>query len=610
MKKSEVRDWVDWALWRMLPITVALAVAASLNGCGGGGGGDGSVATPGAPATPGTNTASTATVSSGVITAFGSVFVNGRRFSTDNALVIDDDTGLTSRGAAGLEVGMVVDVKHRGRNDRDDADADELHVHPLARGFVDAIDETAATLTVMGQTVQLTSGTGFSDRRACVSATTSPCTPVTTADGLVATTVTGTSTVVTTPGSYVTVHGFLFDGTSSDIVATLVSVNDAPTGDSPANFKAEGTVTVGTSTVSINGLALDLSQARCRARGTIVDCATAFATGDVVSAGSATAPALPATLLVADFARKVNKVPVEEAGAAIELEGVVSSVNGTASFVVRGVVVDASGLPAGTVLPEVGDEVRVHGTLAADGTSVLATDLRIQDKANNAKLALKGQVTEVTPAGTDTFTVTVLGQDVTVNARTRLKDVSIRGWERRDPTATPFNITTFESYLEASASQSVLVIAQRAADGTLVAKSLTILPASDMAALAGRVDATPAPVNSTVSGTPTVFFVGGVEVHADPAAIVSVGRRGTTTPTTIAAGDQVVVKGTFVEGILVVGPVLSRDNRVLNLGLLGDDDDDRDDNRGNQGGNSGPGNNNGRGGGNSGPGKGHDRGMF
>ncbi|MEJ8840632.1 DUF5666 domain-containing protein [Ramlibacter sp. AN1133] len=572
MKKFEVGAW---ATQRALPVALAIAVSAVLTACGGGGGDE--PAAPGAPA-------ATSTTSSGVITAFGSVFVNGHRFHTESARVIDDDTGAVTSGATGLEVGMVVDVKHHGRGTDDEADADELHVHPLVRGFVDATDATAATLTVMGQKVQLSSGTSFSDRRACVSAATSPCTPISTADGLVATTVGGTPTATTTPGSYVTVHGFLFDGPSTDVVATLVSVSDAPTGGSPASFKAEGVVTVtggtATSTVSINGLKLDLSKATCRAGGATVSCANAFASGQVVSAGSATAPALPATVLVADFARKASKLPVEQAGATIELEGIVSSVSGTTTFTVRGVVVDASGLPAGTTLPKVGDEVRVLGTLSADGTTVKATSLRTEDEAEESKFALKGQAGTVTAAGTNTFTVSILGQDVTVNAKTRLKDVSILGWERRDPTATPFNITTFQSYLNASASKSVLVIAEPGTGGALVAKSLTILPSSTVAAISGVVDATPAPVNSTVTGTATVFFVHGVKVSADPAAIRTA-RNGTAT---VAAGDQVVVVGTLTGSTIVVGPTPTGNNRVLDLGVLregeGDDDGHQRRNRG------------------------------
>src|SRR4051812_45629323 len=112
MKKLEVRAW---ATRRVLPIALALTVAAGLSACGGGGGGSDTAATPG------TTPTATSSTSSGVITAFGSVFVNGHRFHTGNARVIDDDTGAVSTSATGLEVGMVVDVKHRGRDDDPEA---------------------------------------------------------------------------------------------------------------------------------------------------------------------------------------------------------------------------------------------------------------------------------------------------------------------------------------------------------------------------------------------------------------------------------------------------------------------------------------------------------
>jgi hypothetical protein len=564
MKKPDRNTPATRRLW--LPLALAAAVAAGLAACGGGGG-DSTTASTSTTTTPTATPTSASAVSSGVITAFGSVFVNGHRFHTDTARVIDDDTGTVSTGATGLEVGMVVDVKPRS----DDAtQADELHVHPLVRGYVDAADSTASTLTVMGQTVQLTASTTVSDHRACLSAAT-PCTAIATAAGLATTTVNGTAT---TPGSYVTVHGFLFGGTTANVVATLVSVGDAPTGASPVNYKVEGVANVASSGLTIGKLKLDLSKARCSVAGQPTPCTNAFTNGSVVSAGSATAPALPATVLVADLARQAGQLPVQAAGATVELEGVVSSTGtGTASFVVRGMTVDASALPAGTTLPSVGDEVRVTGTLSATGNSLKATSLTTEHHAASARLTLQGEASNVAAGSTTgTFTLSVLGQTVTVNAQTRLADVSVRGWDRRDPTATPFNITTFQSTLAASASKDVLVVAEADSTGALVAQSLTILPANNVAAVAGTVDATPAPVNSTATGTATVFFVHGVKVSADPAAIVRPAMRegmmgGGGTSAKIAAGDQVIAVGTLTGGAIVVGPTLGGNNRVFDLGV-------------------------------------------
>ena len=147
-------------------VSIASALAAGLAACGGGGA---STAASTTTATP-VAAAAAGTTSSGVITAFGSVFVGGHEFGTLGTSFIDDDTGKATP-PAGLEVGMVVDVKPAAGSSAAAPQAGELHIHPLARGYVDALDAPAGTLTVMGQLVQLTSSTNFSDHRACAAAT-------------------------------------------------------------------------------------------------------------------------------------------------------------------------------------------------------------------------------------------------------------------------------------------------------------------------------------------------------------------------------------------------------------------------------------------------------
>src|SRR5690242_10601582 len=114
-------------------LLLAAALALGLSACGGGGGGDTGSTTTSTGSTPAPVTAAADSFSSGTISAFGSVFVNGHEFNTNRAQVIDDDDGTTTAGVAGLEVGMVVDVKEDAANKNEAA---ELHVHPLARGFV------------------------------------------------------------------------------------------------------------------------------------------------------------------------------------------------------------------------------------------------------------------------------------------------------------------------------------------------------------------------------------------------------------------------------------------------------------------------------------------
>jgi hypothetical protein len=526
-----------------------------LAACGGGGGSSGPTGSMGTPS--GANAGAT---SSGAITAFGSVFVNKHEFDTKSATVVDDDTNASSSAATGLEVGMVVDVK--AASDSSDAKpvAAELHVHPLAKGYVDA--SSGASITVMGQTVQLTPSTVVSDHRACVSALVSHCAAITGQGGLAVT------TGPTAPGSYVSVHGYLFNGGSGAFIeATLVSIHDAPTASaSGAVFKAEGPVTAASGPqVTIGALNVDLSTATCYVKGDAKPCANLYSVGQVVSVFSKTQPALPATTLVADVARLRPRVVVETPGATVELEGKVSSVNGTSSFVVRGITVDASGLPAGTTLPAVGDHIEVVGTVAMDGQSIKATKLEMEHRANSAMFGFEGDVSNVT-GGAGTFTLTVLGQTVTVDVNTRLADHSMGDWDKVDPTTNPFNINTFDTYLAASASKHVRVKAWADSTGKLTALGFVIVPASGNAAVVGRMDATPAPAN----GAPTTFSIHGVGVSADPAAVRRAGDGGGVV--TIAAGDWVAALGTSSGGSVTVGPTLSRNNAVIDFGTALEDE--------------------------------------
>jgi hypothetical protein len=551
--------------FRTLSSVLALALAA----CGGGGGS--STSSGGTSSPSGASTSS----SSGAITAFGSVFVNGHEYATGGAQVVDDDTGASDARVSALEVGEVVDVDPASNSTPTAPVARLLHVHPLVRGDVDAWDGTANTLTVMGQTIKLDSATLFSDHRACVTATTNACTPIGGASGL---TLTATSGGATTPGSYVSVDGYLFSSTSgsANIVATLVSIHDTPTGASGALYKVEGVVTAISATpgVTIGGLQVSLAGATCRAQGESAACASAFAVGDVVSAFSATAPSLPATSFNATVALKRDRLPVQTAGATVEFEGAVSSftaASGTtaASFVVRGVDVTTAALAAGTSLPAVGDLVSIVGTVSSDGLSVAASSIRILRAARSVSYGFMGDVTAVA-AGTaaNTYTATVLGESVVVSAQTRLADRSTRQWFDDDPQANPFNISTFQTYLAASASQHVLVRAAKDSNGVLQALSVTIVPASTASEVAGPVDASPAPVAGT-STTPATFSIDGLPVSAAVSAILFRHHAGTS----IAAGDEVLASGTYASGTLSVGPTPSFSNFVVDGGVPEEDDE-------------------------------------
>jgi hypothetical protein len=364
------------------------------------------------------------------------------------------------------------------------------------------------------------------------------------------------------------VHGYLFSGASgsTNVVATLISAADQPASTSNKfNFKVEGPVSAAGTSPTIGGLTLDLSSTTCRVSGTVTPCASAYTAAQVVSVGSATAPAtLPATSFAPSAARLASKLPVQTSGQTLELEGVVSSV-GTTTFVVRGVTVDASGLASGTSLPAVGDLVEVTGTISASGQTVNATTLKTIRAAATVSLGFQGDASNVitTSAGA-AYTFSILGQTVNVNTQTRLVDMSIRHWDDRDQSVNPFNISTFATYLGASTSKHVVVRSEADSSGKLTALSVAIVPASTVASVSGVVDATPAVSNSSVSGTPTTFSVHGVSVRADPASIY---KPHTLPMQTVAAGDLVTAMGTFSGGVLSVSATPSRTNYAMDVGV-------------------------------------------
>lgn len=103
------------------PGIIALLGVLTLGACGGGGGGasgsDGALAPP--PSTPATPDAATEVVSKGVVTGFGSVWVNDERYELDDdtrVSVDDDDERFGDDGA--LRLGMKVDIDARERDGR------------------------------------------------------------------------------------------------------------------------------------------------------------------------------------------------------------------------------------------------------------------------------------------------------------------------------------------------------------------------------------------------------------------------------------------------------------------------------------------------------------
>lgn len=149
------------------PVITASALTLILAACGGGGGGGivGNVATNAVSGGDSSGTASTGQSTTGTIDGFGSVFVNGVKFETDDAEVIIDGE---SRSEDALSVGMVVTVQGDVNDDGTTGTAQRILYDDELTGPITSIepdsDGDALLLRVLGFAVIVErTGTRFED---------------------------------------------------------------------------------------------------------------------------------------------------------------------------------------------------------------------------------------------------------------------------------------------------------------------------------------------------------------------------------------------------------------------------------------------------------------
>jgi len=345
--RRRLRQWLpDVAAFAGALLTACLAalLLGSLPGCGGGGGVGGE----------GTGSFGATTFSSGTITGFGSIIVNGVRFDERSAdRRDDDDQALTSDD---LALGMVVQVSGGAITTAADgtrsAVAQTVRTNRALVGPVAAPDAAAGRLTVLGQTVRVSAATVFDERLGGWS-------------GL-------------TAGRLVEVYGF-YNPASAAFDATRI----APSGGSTWRVSGPvGTVdgtnrrfTLGSQTYSYAALA------------------SAPAEGAVVRLQVRTTGPDASSTWTVDAQRNDDSAPQERDGA--ELDGLVTSVASASRFVVNGVTVDASGAQvSGSV--QVGARVEVSGTLRS---GVLVAARVTASGAETNAFELNGSIASLDTAG-------------------------------------------------------------------------------------------------------------------------------------------------------------------------------------------------------------------
>jgi hypothetical protein len=137
------------ALNRTLSLLAVAALLVGVGACSSSDSGDGSSPPP---------DATTGVVSLGVITGFGSVYVNGIRYDTTGAQIMVNNRVATQ---AELKVGQCVQVQGHAHGAAYHADV--IRYHNVIEGPISSIDLAAGSFVAMGQTVLVTSATSLGD---------------------------------------------------------------------------------------------------------------------------------------------------------------------------------------------------------------------------------------------------------------------------------------------------------------------------------------------------------------------------------------------------------------------------------------------------------------
>jgi hypothetical protein len=482
---------------------VALAAATILAACGGGSSGN-------------STGPSSMAGASGVITSFGSVFVNKHEFATNsNTRVLDGDNDDAASSTANLQVGMTVDV------DADSGTATTLRFTSAVRGEVDAVDTMGSTLTVLGQTVRITTGTSFA--------------------GNVGNSPSGTGLMQLsqiTAGQYVVVFGYLecSDSTcasgATDVVATLV-VEPASVG----KYRVQGYVTnyssgSSGSSFTINGLKVNIATSGASPTSCNTTNCT-FANGNFVSVRSATAPtgtfstSSSTLVLAADAVKLRQEAPTFAVGSTVTIEGAVRSLttmssmmSSTASFVLRGITVNASGSMASGLAND--QIVEVTGTIASDGT-LTASSITVEQHATFVMMGTIGSVTSTS--------FTLLGENFSVTSDTRFGD--------REMDQRPFNSSNFSTVMKDG--DQVIVSGYPSGSSNVATRVERILtPSAPQAAVAGVV--------STDSASGDTMTIAGITVTLNSSTRLFYPGAGSTP--TLAGFFAAITQGTSVGAAL------------------------------------------------------------
>jgi hypothetical protein len=347
----------------------------------------------------------------GEISGFGSIFVNGVEFNTDNAAVTID--GLAS-GEANLAVGMVVTVNGTVNADGVTGTASTVTAKTEVEGLVFANNYTntgGGTINVMGQTIHISHDTQFKSEIGTI-ATLEELVPL--------------STVVEISG---------YSDGKGDIYATYVKAVESGTA---SEVKLHGIVSnlTGDATSGSFGIGDTNIVVRYNADTTFEYMAVGdLANGLYVSVESGGYSSGSSDVLAKEI--HTEQLNAESEGSEVEIQGVVTDAGGVAAdsgqFELNGRVVqyDAMTQFEGGDTTAIANEVRldVSGTVQSDN-SILANEIKFREESDNE---IEGNVDSV---GNNSLVINdgVTTVTVTVNELTKYEDETNRTFNFSDIT--------------------------------------------------------------------------------------------------------------------------------------------------------------------------------
>lgn len=325
---------------------LAAAGVVVLPACGGGGGGDGVASV---------DTGGTGSFSTGRISGFGSVIVNGVRFEDNTARIADDDDEGKVLTRDDLALGMVVRVQGGAvatGADLPTATAATITVESQIKGPVES-KTGSDTLMVFGQTVKVTASTVFE---------------------------LGVTFANIAVGQVLEVHGF------AD-AAGVVTASRIERETGASEFKVRGLITNLTATTFQIGAATFNYASATRLPS------TGLSNGMFVRVRTATTPNASGHWVV----NRVDPRTALEDRDEAEVEGVL--VQNGSTFSVNGITVNLSRVPAGSAL--VGQRVEVEGALV--GGVLVAREINV-DTEDESRVDVRGTASSVNTAA-QTFVV-------------------------------------------------------------------------------------------------------------------------------------------------------------------------------------------------------------